>query len=332
MAAVFGQKQSPEELKEVRQARTEYQNTLSQTQTNVNADVNGNKLTPESGQAVLEKVKEAYEWLEKNPNSPLSGILANQDSTMTEIKRIIAIDKPKREFKNSIMIVPTLADDLEVKKRINAEQQTKLKAFAKEEEAWYAKFATQGTDLDFSQETIKLRDTITSIVPDNDVRAYIMGEIDRAKQMSPDELIGDLNKTKRDITKKQAQDVNVKEGVSVIMKTATSVFISLLVIALCITAGSIAANTAIGREPAYRVLYFIYGALPIFAPIMLIYALYNYFRGGPFQLYGILPISTEAATTRLGKILMYPFYWVPDHESVAKYDEWQEILKKAIPA
>jgi hypothetical protein len=332
MAAVFGQKQSPEELKEIRQARTEYQNTLSQTQTNVNADVNGNKLTPESGQAVLEKVKEGYDWLEKNPNSPLSGILANQDSTMTEIKRIISIDKPKREFKNSIMILPTLADDLELKKRITAEQRTKLKAFAAEEEKWYAKFSTEGTDLSFSQETIKLRDTITSIVPDNDVRNYIMGEIDRAKQMSPDELISDLNKTKRDITKKQAQDVNVREGVNVIMGTATSVFMSLLVISLCITAGSIAANTAIGREPAYRVLYFIYGAIPIFAPIMLIYALYNYFRGGPFRMYGILPISTEAAVTRLGKILMFPFYWVPDHESVAKYDEWQEILKKAIPA
>ena len=48
-----GQKQTAEEIKQLRQAREEYQNYLSKIQTNTNTDVNGKRLTPESGRAIL---------------------------------------------------------------------------------------------------------------------------------------------------------------------------------------------------------------------------------------------------------------------------------------
>jgi hypothetical protein len=327
-----GQKQSPEELEKTRQVRTDYQNTLSQLQTNVNADVNSKKLTPESGQAILELLKTSQDWLSKNPNASISEVLSNQDTTVTEVKRIQGIDKPKREFINMVSALPAISNDLQQKKKIDSTQQAKLNALAIEENKWFGKNGSDATEIEFSQETLKLKDTITTIVPDNDIRNYIMAELDKAKQMAPDELAGNLNSAEKSLKRRKGQQVSVGEGISVIWKTAMSVFFSLLVISLCIMAGSFAANMAIGRDPPYRILYFLYGALPTFAPFVLLYGIYKRLRYGPFTIYSILPVSIEPATTRLGKIFWFPFYWIPDEKAVAEYDLYRKAVEAAIPA
>jgi hypothetical protein len=327
-----GQKQTPEELEKIRQVRTDYQNTLSQIQTNVNAEVNSKKLTPESGQSILELAKQAQEWLSKNPNASVSEILSNQDTTVTEIKRLQGIDKPKREFINMVNALPAISNDLQLKKKIDSTQQAKLNSLAIEENKWFSKKGADATEIEFSQETLKLRDTITTIVPDNDVRNYILAELDKAKQMAPDELAGNIDSAEKSLKRRKGQQVNIGEGISVIWKTAMSVFFSLLVIGLCIMAGSFAANMAIGRDPPYRVLYFLYGAVPFFAPFVLLYGIYKRLRYGPFTIYSILPVSIEPATTRLGKILWFPFYWIPDEKAIAEYDLYRKAVEAAIPA
>jgi hypothetical protein len=333
MAALLGgQKQSPEELEKTRQVRTDYQNTLSQLQTNVNADVNSKKLTPESGQAILELLQTAQNWLSKNPNASISEVLSNQDSTVTEVRRIQGIDKPKREFSNMVNALPTISNDLQQKKKIDSTQQEKLNALAVQENKWFTRKGSIATEIDFSQETLKLTDTITTIVPDNDIRNYIMAELDKAKQMAPAELAGNLNSAEKLLKKRKGQQVSVGEGISVIWKTAMSVFFSLLVISLCIMAGSFAANMAIGRDPPYRILYFLYGALPTFAPFVLLYGIYKRLRYGPFTIYSILPVSIEPATTRLGKFFWFPFYWIPDEKAIAEYDLYRKAVEAAIPA
>lgn len=322
-----GQKQTPDELKQVRQARTDYQDYLSKVQTNTKTDVNTNRLTPESGQQILQEVKKAYDWLQKNPNAQFGEVLANQDATTVEIKRINSTDKPKNELKNTFTSLPTIAEELFAKKALDKTQVEQLKELAAQEEKWYKKNAATATEIQFSQEQIKIQDQLVSIVPDKDSRQYFLESLNKAKTLSPGDLASLIQKTETDIQQRKSQQVDIQEGTDIILSTALKVFFSCLLIGICILSGSLAANHAIAREPIYRAFYFFYGAFPLFVPFVFLYTIYRRLYEGPFSYYGILPISTEPATTRFGKLLWYPFYWIPDSDSVKAYDNFNLSVK-----
>jgi hypothetical protein len=327
-----GEKQSPEELEKLRQVRTDYQNTLSQIQKNTTANVNNKNTTPETGQKMLELLQGAQDWLAKNPNASISEVLAHKDATEVEWRRLDDTDTYKRLFRNIVNALPVISNDLQMKKKIDSTQQTKLNALAVQGNKWYKKKGETATPIEFDLEIRKLLDTITTIVPDNDIRNYIKAELDKAAMMPSEELAGNIDAAEKSLKKRKGQQVSVSEGISVIWKTAMSVFFSMLVISLCIMAGSFAANMAIGRDPPYRILYFLYGAIPTFAPFVLLYGIYKRMRYGPFTIYSILPVSIEPATTRLGKILWFPFYWIPDEKAIAEYDLYRKAVEAAIPA
>jgi hypothetical protein len=92
--------------------------------------------------------------------------------------------------------------------------------------------------------------------------------------------------------------------------TATTVIGSLFYVVFCFTIGMLAANQAIGREPAYRVLYFIYGA--IFAPLLAIYYLYLWFNNKSPKIYTMLPLTQSMPETTIGKFFMFPFLYKED--------------------
>ena len=321
------QKQTPEDVKQVRQARVDYQNYLQQVQTNTNTDVNTKRLTPESGQAILAQVKAGFDWLQKYPNANFSEVLANYDATSTEIKRISTLDKPKREYYNMITVLPTLAEQFKTDKRIDHTQKEKLIAIAEEHSKWYKKQSGSATPVDISQQQLKLSDSLITAIPDKTIRDLLQTELNTTKNLSPGDLASTIQKTEADIEARKSQQVDMQEGVDVVMNTALKVFLGFLLVAFCLVAGSLAANFAIGRSIAYRILYFIYGAIPLFSPFIYLYALYRRIHDGRFSYYSILPLSTEAATTRLGTLLWYPFYYVPDHEAVKAYDDFTDAVQ-----
>jgi hypothetical protein len=120
--------------------------------------------------------------------------------------------------------------------------------------------------------------------------------------------------------------------VPTVLNTCIQTFAWLFVIAFLLMCGSFAANFAIGRVPSYRILYFIWGALPPFAPFVLLYAIYKRLHDGRLPIYAILPLSIEPATTRFGKYLWYPFYWVPDKEATSAYTAFQASLVETMSA
>jgi hypothetical protein len=326
---ISGKKENPEDIKQVRQARTEFQNYLSQIQKNTSTDVNAKRLTPESGASILSEVKKGFDWLQKNPNANYSNVLAKYDAITAEIKRISGTDKPKRELKNTFIALKPFATKLLEEKRIDEAQEVKLKRLAEDEEKWYNKNSKTATEIDFSQEQLKINDTIISIIPDSNIRSLLTTEINNIKDLSTGDLASLIAKAEADIKQKKDKEVNVKEGVNVILSTALKVFLILILVAFCLMAGSLAANYAIGREPMYRIFYFIYGSIPLFSPLVYLYFMYKRLYEGPFSYYGFLPISTEPAITRLGKLVMYPFYWMPDHDSISAVDAFQKSVKDA---
>ena len=81
-------------------------------------------------------------------------------------------------------------------------------------------------------------------------------------------------------------------------------------ITLGLLGGMLAANDAIGREPKYRVLFFIYGF--IFCPFVLVYYLIRVGLGTAPKLYTMLPITQTKAETSLGSFFLFPFYFQED--------------------
>jgi len=322
-----GQKQTAEEIKQLRQAREEYQNYLSKIQTNTNTDVNGKRLTPESGRTILSQVQKAYDWLQKHPNANLSEIMASYDATSVEIKRIMGADGPKREFFNIITAIPVIADKFKLDKRIDAAQYEKLKALATQEAKWYTKNSNTVTPVDISQENIKLNDTIVTILPEKEVRDLFTRELENTKNLAPSDLKSIITTAEANIKAQRDAQVVVKDGVDVIFSTAMKVFLISILVAFCVIAGSLAANFAISRPPAYRILYFLFGCIPLLSPLVYMFTLYKRIADGPIDYYGILPISVEPGITRLGKLLWYPFYYVPDSKAVEAFDSFKASVE-----
>lgn len=132
----------------------------------------------------------------------------------------------------------------------------------------------------------------------------------------------------------EAKEFSVKRFAGRVTSTATTVIGSLFYIVFCITIGMLAANQAIGREPAYRILYFIYGA--IFAPFLAFYYLYLWFNDKSPKIYTLLPLTQQTAETSIGKFFLFPFAYKEDKPArdllVEFLSESAEMVGKAFDA
>ncbi len=94
---------------------------------------------------------------------------------------------------------------------------------------------------------------------------------------------------------------------------------------ICTTAGSMAANDAIGRSVAIRLVYFLYASIPLFSPFVLIYYAFRFFYFKTYPVwYNYLPLTTFVSETPFINILLKPFVY----ESDANVEYQHEMFKK----
>jgi hypothetical protein len=318
------------DINTIRDARTKYQDYLASVQANTNSDVSTNALTPETGSSIYKLIETSYDWLKKNPNANLNEILANQDAATVEVKRLVSVDIPKRKFNNTLLALPTILDKLVADKTITADKKSAFLPTIVSEQAWYTKNQSKASQIEYNQEFQKINDTITTTFVDHAVVNTIKTQLDAAQAIPTSQLNSQLADYDSKQKALENQKVDIQNSGQIIISTALKVFGSLLLIAFCIMCGSFAANMAIGRPPMYRVLYFIYGAIPFFAPFVLIYTIYKRIKEGRISVYTILPTSIEPATTRLGKILWHPFYWIPDQHAIDEYNAFMDALPQQV--
>ena len=332
MSTLFGRQQTPEEIKEAREARRTYQDYLSTTQTKTNTDVNKKAITPESGQAILKKIQEGQTWLEKHPNANFNELLTSQDSVSVEITRILKTDAPKRKLRNILLALPLVADEGLQKKILTAEQSEKLKSLATDEETWFKKQSATATEIQFSQEELKINETIQKLLINGNEVNYVRDSLQNAAGRDTSELEAYISTQSSVLQAAKSQQVNIQEGASKIGSVFVKVLTGLIVVGFCMMCGGFAANFAIGRPIAYRVFSFFYGAFPLFAPIVLLYTIYRRIRYGSLPYYSFLiPISLETSSGWIGEHIYDPlFHWIPDSNSIQAMKEYTEALSKAV--
>lgn len=333
MGITFGkpEKQTKDEVMELRKAREDYMNVLNRYQTSTLADIEQKRLTPETGKLILAKVKEANTWLQKHPNATYLEVTTNQDATNEEITRLIKVDSEKRKIRNAYEVMPFLCEYYSEKmKKLSKEQVTALLAEGERLKSWYTKNQATATVIDFEQQGLQLNTVLAEIIIDQETLNNIRRDITSVGFMQTSEVLALVKTQEAKQKAAKEQEIPYDEAPNLIMSTATSVFTGFLLIVICISAGSVAANMAIGRTPAMRLLYFIYGAIPIFAPFVLIYAIYTRIIKGPIAIYSVLPVSIEPATTRLAKLFWQIIYWVPDADSVKAFKDYEASLQAAV--
>ena len=298
MGNLFSKKEStPAEVQQQRQTRVEYQNYLQTTQTNVNTDVNKKALTPESGQTILQIVQQGLAWLKKHPDATTNQILANRDTTSAEITRVLGTDKPKLQFKNVILALPTIAETMKQKKQLTDQQVASLKQIAEDTNKWFTKNSEQATTIDFSQEMIKFNDQITQSIQDADTVKQIQANISAIKDKAASDVLSEVATQQANIKRVQATTIDYNQGGQKVINTAIKTVLILFLIGICLYSGSWAANFAIGRTYPYRILYFMFGCNPLYVPVVLGYLLYRRLVDGEVHWFTFLPLTTEGDKT-----------------------------------
>lgn len=307
--------QDAESVAKLRQARTETQDYLTATQTTIVTDVNTNRLTPESGQAILQQIQSAFDWLKKNPNATLVEVYANRDSTVAEIARITKTDGPKKELRNIVTALPAILTDAVQKKLVEQPNADKVLAFKASTEDWLTKNGATATEIEFQQEQLKLNNKLDELLGSADAVRAVKDLLDKVKTGEPSQVALQTAEQQKKLKEAYNREVHVEDGLKTAGRVALQVFAISILVVLCLLCGSLAANMAIGRSRAYRVLYFLWGAFPVFAPFVGLYSLFKRLSDGPLPYYAILPLTIEPAVTRLGRLFMFPFYWIPDQQA-----------------
>lgn len=328
MGNLFTKKETtPAEVQQQRQTRVEYQNYLQTTQTNVNTDVNKKALTPESGQSILVVVQQAMNWLKKHPDASTNEVLANRDTTSAEITRILGTDKPKLQFKNVILALPTIAESMKQKKQLTESQVAALQQITTDTNKWFTSNSEQATTIEFSQEMIRFNDKITQAIKDATTVKQIQANLSAIKDKASSDVLSEVAAQQANLKRVQSTTIDYKEGSKTIVSVGIKTIVILFLFGICLYSGSWAANFAIGRTYPYRILYFIFGCIPFYVPIVMGYLVYRRLMDGKVHWYTFLPLTTQGPVSDTGRFLAKPFIFIPTSTSVDATDTFQTLLK-----
>ena len=331
MAKLFSKEPelTPGEIKEIRNARKEYGDFLSTQQQGVNADTKKKILTPETGSRLLAIIKKGQDWLKNNPNANFNEITASRADTDTSLNNERQLNFLRMVVANAIASGPLVIQEAKKRKVIDSALEKKFTALLKEGETWYNKNKDKATPVEYNEYGLDFGDKLKAITADQNILNFMGQEFNKYLFSDSRETKSALAKRQQEMKRQEDAQVDVEKGVGIILSTGMNTFFSFLLVAFLLMCASFAANMAIGRPPAYRVLYFIWGFIPIFAPFVLIYTIIKRVREGRMPMYAILPLSIDPATTRFGKFLWYPFYWVPDEDAVNAFKAFKNTLVAA---
>ena len=338
-------KKTPEETQQTLQAIKDYNNGLSALNVSVKTLVGNNAILPDTANYSYKIIIDAQNWIKKNPNADISEIMVNLQDLQTKFQTIQETEPSRKLILVWLATVASVSTELLTAKLITDAQQKELLTLVKNVNDWYKKNDFTASPPEFQQKADEANNQLTQIYNnDANLSNYTKTRFVQFSTLPPTELLKTLTtglnklnvpsptqsptdaKKQINLQNTAAEAAKPASAPAIILSTAQQAFGILFLIFLILLGGSFAANLAIGRTIPYRVLYFLYGCIPFFSPFVILYVIYLRIRYGPVPLYGIFPLSTEPATSRLGKILWYPFYWIPDGKST----ELEALFQKSL--
>ena len=316
---------------DIKQDRLKFYNELKLFQDQIKQDQTANEISPDTANELTTIVSNSQEWLRSNPDATTLQVIAKRDD-LEQLKEPIM----ERElFKNRYLMTLWYAkyfenlyeNNINVKKiiedlNVTNSEINSVKALVNDGFK-LIKSKPSETGLTYSQYIDEFFDKLDEILVNH---PNFKKEIDIARNQRKEAAMPTWWEFKKELTKmsvaaqqKSNSEFNGNRALKNSAGIAIAVFGSLIIFAIIIFGGSVAANMAINRDWYYRLFYFIFGCNPLLTPIIITYAGLCALKGNPITFYAMCPIITDPPKTRFSKILTWPFYYVTDkHEQVLK--------------
>lgn len=285
--------------------RSEYRNALYKIRDAKTDFIQKKMASPWYVKAMDKLLKDGFDWLNSNPDAEVDEIVDQATSTKDKWAEITRANDILIKLNALTKVVEVNRDVLVKEKKINDETKGKINEFLDAAQT----LATKSLDLTPEQ--------IFSKYADLEDRANSLKEVIDINLKNPNNAVKQAEKTKEQLKKEEKAEkdsFSLKRLLTETTGIAVKVVGSLFIVMLILVSGMLTANDAIGREPMYRIFYFIYGGIGF--PIMLIYYLYRWFFGTAPHIYRLLPIYTTQADTSLGRFLWFPFTYEEDDAAV----------------
>lgn len=252
-------------------------------------------------------VKEGFDWVTKNPDADVQTITDQAQNTIEKYEIIQKANIAVLGINFLPDYLRTVASNALLQKKIDEKKKAALDSLADSIAGWLKKSPNSTAEQIFTKQEelqLELKEQLKEL---GDIPPAITTESAAQKAEK------DLKKKKEAVKKEEEANKNTFQFKRLLKQTyeiAMSVVGSLFILMLFLVSGMLTANDAIGRDPQYRILYFVYGGLGF--PILLIYYLYRWFFGTAPHIYRLLPLYTQPADTTLGRFFFFPFTYVED--------------------
>lgn len=314
---------SDAEIASIKQDRLNFYKDLQTFQTNISNQVKNNQISPDTSIELNAIVTSAQAWLRANPDATALQVTTEKDDLTEKAKPIYERETDKNRYIYTLFFLQSLEDEYNSSSKSKKDIDSVFKSseiknsikLLKNEFKWIKSNPSE-TALTYSQRIDYVSNEIQKIYIDHpnltETIKYYGSILKEHRQ--PYWWILKQKNAENNLRNQQisATEFDSKRLALNSIEFALQFFGSFLILTLIIFGGSLAANYAICREWHYRIFFFIFSLNPLLTPIILAYTALQALKGKPIEYYGLLPISTEPAKTRLGKILWWPFYYETD--------------------
>jgi hypothetical protein len=327
---LIGTTYSVEEQDRIRQLRADFNGSIQTYQQKALEGREKGTLSPEGAQEILARNVAITEWLASNSTAPLLELQAERDKYNSDINNILSVDQPKanyRSFYAGLRFLAELKDP-----RITSNVKAALVKEAQDLESWYNSNKATLTKIQLEQKMSDAQTRILQTVDDAAYRTVLQNDLNGLKNRPAEEWADASKKQVKNQATIQNADFRI-EDVWSSFKETFSWWPILLLVLFCILGGSLAANSAIHRPIPYRVLFFLYGAFPLFVFPVLLYFLIQRVRCGPLPMYGLLPVlcttpEIEEGNNFFTALLRGPFTYYEDANISRWAGELEECVKQ----
>jgi hypothetical protein len=258
-----------------------------------------------------ELANEGFAWLTANPDA--DSIQITDQSNLTA-ERYQDISKANLVLLG-LSVLPnyykSIASDAFLKKQINEQKKQSLDAFADSIDAWLKTSPQLTTEAIFSKQQ-EFQTKAKEVLEGTGATTPAV-----TSPSSVDAVKKEAEAKEAKVKQEEEADKNTFKLSRLVSETgriALKVVGSLFIVMLFLVSGMLTANDAIGRDPQYRIFYFIYGGIGF--PFLLFYYLYRWFSGTAPHIYRLLPLYSKPADTSLMRFLLFPFTYVEDKKAI----------------
>jgi hypothetical protein len=259
-------------------------------------------------------IKDTQKWLSSNLQASEQAYKAKLEELYKEQLRIHETNTYLFVASNFVKVMKLMLQQFETKKLLNAKDRAQYKEYLDEIEAFNTKVSKQ-TNPELAELKVFVNQFADKLKTFSEKRGISEQQSDlmRTAFTNPEKFekdVGVLEEQTEAVKAEEEKKFSFQRFTKKVGSTAGSVIGGLFYVMFCLTIGMLAANQAIGREPAYRILYFIYGA--IFAPFLVFYYVYLWFNNKSPKIYTLLPLTQRVADTTIGRVFLFPFSYKED--------------------